>query len=373
MDNNFKIELIEEYASFQKLAGEWNPLLGQSSANGVFLTWEYLTTWWEAYGTDYELYVLAARNDSDELVGVAPMMIGKGHCFPRKHFRHLTFLGGLGDSVAEYQDFVIAKDSEKELIPVFFEKMMSDLNGKWDVFLLPLVQEDSPSLNALLGTVPQFGGHTVQLSSRPSPHIPLPASWDEFIKSKSKNFKKQFNNQWNRVHKNHELEWLEAGKDLSIEESIDILMELNLKRWGDEGKTFKSEVFTAFHRKLATTFQEKGWLYFRILRLDGQFAAVRYDFVYDNKLWNYQNGWLPELGKLSLGKMLIGHSVKWCIDEGLREYDFLAGDTAYKKSWATQTRHLMNVEISNPTSARAFAFQGLRNFRSYMEARKKAA
>ncbi|MEM1295815.1 MAG: GNAT family N-acetyltransferase, partial [Verrucomicrobiota bacterium] len=158
---------------------------------------------------------------------------------------------------------------------------------------------------------------------------------------------------------------------IDVPDALKIVSQLNKERWGDKGDTFKSEEFNRFHHSLADSFSAKGWLYLRLLKVDGQFAAARYDFLYDNKLWNYQNGWLPELSHLSLGKMMIGDCVKWCIEQGIREYDFLAGDTDYKKSWATASRQLMTIEVTNPSSRKALAYQQLRRIKNYME--RKAA
>lgn len=359
-----KFEIFRDAAGLDALESEWNDLLQRSSADSVFMTFEYIRTWWRAYGGRFQLFLITARGEDGRLVGIAPLMVGRGHGFARKRFRHLAFIGGLGDALAEYQDFIIEPGFEAELLLNFYTRIHEDLAGEWDLLFLGLVDEKSPALQQLLATVPKFGNHTMQLTSRPSPHIPLPDSWEEFLRTKSKNFKKQFNNQWNRLHKRHEVEWLTAGADISMEEAFKVLIDLNHKRWGSDGKAFQSAEFNAFHAELCRLFDERGWLFFRLMKLDGEFVAARYDFVYGGKLWNYQNGWLPELSKLSLGKMVIGYSVKWCIEQGLREYDFLAGTTAYKKSWATAVRYLVNAEISNPGSRWAFAFQQLRLVKS---------
>ncbi|MFT5466617.1 MAG: CelD/BcsL family acetyltransferase involved in cellulose biosynthesis [Verrucomicrobiales bacterium] len=363
-----QFEIIRDVAGLDALESEWNALLQRSSADSVFMTFEYIRTWWRAYGKNFKLYLITARDPAADgkLIGIAPLMVGRGHGFARKRFRHLTFIGGLGDALAEYQDFIVQPGSEAELLLEFYTRINEDLRGEWDLMFLGHVDENSPAMQQLLATIPKFGYHTMQLTSRPSPHIPLPDSWDELLKSKSKNFKKQFNNQWNRLHKRHEVEWLTAGEDIGMDEAFKILIDLNHKRWGSKGQAFQSPEFNGFHRELSELFAKRGWLFFRLMKLDGQFVAARYDFVYGGKLWNYQNGWLPELSKLSLGKMVIGYSVKWCIEQGLREYDFLAGATPYKKSWATDVRYLVNVEISNPASRWAFAFQQLRLVKSLM-------
>jgi len=372
MAQSIQIDVVLDEAGFRDLEPEWNPLLQRSSSNSVFLTFEYLHLWWEVYGKDYRLFIFTARDEEGRLIGIAPMMSGFGHVFPRKLFRHLTFMGGLGDSLAEYQDFIVEPGLEAEVTPRLYESMIRDVEADWDLLFLPLVNEESAVLPHLLKAIPEHGAYSFQLSSRPSPNIPLPGDWDEFLRSKSKNFKKQFKNQWNRLHKNHCVEWVEADRDISIEDAMKVLTELNLQRWGDAGKAFKSDAFSEFHQRLAESFREKDWLYLRLLKVDGQWAGARYDYVYGGKLWNYQNGWLPQMSNLSLGKLLIGHSVQWCIEQGLKEYDFLAGDSSYKLSWATRTRHLLTIEILNPASRKAAAFEQLRMLRSLMDSRKQA-
>lgn len=367
--NHLNIEVVSDEKRLFELGEDWNSFLDQCECSSVFMTWEYLSNWWKAYGHRFQLHtVLIHDAESNELIGVAPLMIGRGHTYPRKAFRHLTFLGGLGDSLAEYQDFIIRPGKEDQFFSILMNHLFAE-EKKWDVISFPLIDESSSTLIHLVEEFPKLGTHVVQLSSRPSPHITLPPTWQDFISSKSKNFKKQFNNHWNRLHKKHELEWLDAGKDIDVQEALEIVSDLNKERWGEKGDTFKSEEFNTFHHSLAESFAAKGWLYLRLLKVDGKFAAARYDFLYGNKLWNYQNGWLPELSHLSLGKMMIGDCVKWCIDQGIREYDFLAGDTDYKKSWSTASRQLMTIEVTNPGSRKALAFQQLRRIKNYMDKR----
>lgn len=358
------LHLITSLEEFASLGPDWNAFLQQTRSDSVFLTWEYLSAWWEVYGKDFELRIITARDSAGALLGIAPLMVGRGHAFPRRHFRHLTMLAGLGDSLAEYQDFLILPGWEARLVPAFLDFIEDDLADDWEVMLIRDADEGSPNLAPLLAALAARGNHAVIFNSRPAPNIQLPDSWETFLAAKSKNFKKQFNNHWNRLHKNHNLEWLEAGKDLPVAEAMKIVANLNRLRWGQRGDSFRSGEFTRFHEILADRFQDRGWLFLRILRVDGQDAAARYDYVYQGKLWNYQNGWRPDLEKLSLGKLLIGYSVKYCIEQGLREYDFLGGTSDYKTSWATGARNLLRFEIANPRKRSGYMLHQLHLLRS---------
>lgn len=371
-----RLHLITSPGQFLALGAEWNDFLRRTRSDSVFLTWEYLSTWWEVYGKDYDLRIITARDSEGALLGIAPLMAGRGHAFPRRHFRHLTFLGGLGDSLAEYQDFMILPGWESRLIPAYLEFIEKDLANDWEVLLLRDTDERSPTVAPLLSSLAAPGGHALFFESRPAPHIQLPATWEAFLSGKSTNFKKQFNNHWNRLHKNHQVEWLEAGKDISILDAMAVVADLNRLRWGDKGDTFRSPEFTRFHQLLATRFQERGWLFLRILRVDGRNAGARYDYLYNGKLWNYQNGWDPSLEKLSLGKLLIGYSVRCCIEMGLTEYDFLGGLSDYKTSWSTGSRNLLRLEIPNPGKRAGYVLHQLRVLQGVMAAkgsRHKAA
>ncbi|MEO0447283.1 MAG: GNAT family N-acetyltransferase, partial [Verrucomicrobiota bacterium] len=183
---------------------------------------------------------------------------------------------------------------------------------------------------------------------------------------------KTFKNQWNRLHKKHGVEWVTGGVDLPLEESMETLIQLNHLRWGEQGEAFQSPQFLAFHQELAQTIAPFGWLYLRLLRVDGTFAAARYDFLYDGKLWNNQNGWDPALEHLSLGKMIIGYSIRECIALGAREYDFLGGASEYKRFWASNERNLLRVEVANPAKRAGFFLQQVHLLKGVISPQKAA-
>ena len=45
-----RITEITTTDAFHSLRASWNHCLSQSDQNTIFLTWEWLFTWWEVYG-----------------------------------------------------------------------------------------------------------------------------------------------------------------------------------------------------------------------------------------------------------------------------------------------------------------------------------
>ena len=356
--------IVSDEAAFLALEPEWDDLVARSPADSFFLTWAYVSTWWSVYGERCDLRVLTARDGDGRLIGLAPLVVGRGEGH-RRHVRFLTFLGALGDSLSEYLDFVVLPGYTRPVLAEFWRIMSTELSG-WDVLRLPLLPASSRTPQILAEQPGREAARLRRSAAHESPFIRLDTDWETYLGRRSKAFRKAFNSAWNRAHR-RPLRVLHAGVDLPVDAAMDRLIALNHDRWGDQGLAFHTEEFRTFHRLLAPKLLEKGQLSLMVLELDGEDAAIRYDFVYGERLWVFQGGWAPELGRLAPSKVLAGYSVRWCIENGVKEYDFLAGDADYKRAWATDVRHLVDLELGNPKSIRAKAYTSLRAAKQFFD------
>src|SRR5260370_22871563 len=105
-------EKIGHVSAFGALREGWGDLLQASAADSLFLTWEWLHTWWKHLAGDRELSILAARCDG-ELVAVAPL------CVRPRSLRGLRPLPvseilGSGAAGSDYLDFIVRRGWEAE-------------------------------------------------------------------------------------------------------------------------------------------------------------------------------------------------------------------------------------------------------------------
>src|SRR5947199_381527 len=96
------IQWVQNAGGFDDLGEEWNRLLAASSADCLFLTWEWLRTWWSHFSTRRELRIVTVRQGG-ELVAIAPLTVRPG--FARRYypFPALEFLGA-GTIGSDYLD-----------------------------------------------------------------------------------------------------------------------------------------------------------------------------------------------------------------------------------------------------------------------------
>ena len=66
-----QVDVYADAMGFDVLRSEWNALLADSWADSLFLTWEWQHVWWRELGAG-ELRLLAARDDANRLLGIAP-------------------------------------------------------------------------------------------------------------------------------------------------------------------------------------------------------------------------------------------------------------------------------------------------------------
>jgi len=94
------VEKVVTREEFKGLAAAWSSLLQESASDTLFLTHEWLNAWWEVFGSERELYILLVR-DSEELIGIAPLIRREVRHYGLLPFRRLEFLASGEDEADE--------------------------------------------------------------------------------------------------------------------------------------------------------------------------------------------------------------------------------------------------------------------------------
>lgn len=357
-------KIISDVDGFRHLKSEWNNLLSRSAATSFFLTHEYLWTWWNVYGADYKLRIVTARDEDGNLIGVAPMMIGASDNNKRQFIRHLVFIGGLGDTLSEDQDFIVNDGDEMAVVPRLVQVLLERLAGEWDLMQLGMVSSESPCLARLGGAIDSLAGELQCVQRHVAPYAILPPTWEAYLATRCGKFRSGFNRRARKLECEHHVEFLTAGRDIEPREAINFVATLCRERWGRASMAFNSEKYREFHARLAELLVPRGQAYIVVMKVDGEPAAAKYDLIYGPKVFGFQVPWKSSLAPLAIGKIMQGKAFQRAIDQGLTEFDFLAGDAKYKLDWATGQRELVDFELVNPRSFRGRAFQWIRQLRN---------
>jgi len=347
-----KINRIDTIDEFLALRGEWNTLVEKSTSNCVFLTHEWLSTWWKHMAEDRRLSIVTAR-DGGKLVGILPLAERKAQ-YTRMMPRVLEFIGS-GVIGSDYLDAIVDREYEPSVIAAFAHY----LNESPLMLQLNQVRSGSCIVGLLAEELGQIGWTTEETKINVCPYIKLGGyTWDSYLETLGplvrKGVKRYFRN-------------LPAAFDFRVDcvqtqaeahAALDVAMDLHRQRWhsGRKSEAFQSDSVIAFHREFVQHAAERGWLRLFVMYLNGTPAAALYGLRYGTTFYFYQSGFDPAFAKHSVGAATMAISVKSAIEEGVLVYDFLHGAEEYKFHWTQETWSLARIEL-HPRLARAWIYK----------------
>lgn len=363
-----KIEEITSLEDFYQLGQKWNSILCESNTNNIFLTWEWISNWWQVYGNNKELYVLTLKDNNNSFIGIAPLYIGKKKILKGFPVHEIRFLGTGEDVSPDYLDFIIEKGREAEALDAFIRHLK--LKNQWDVLNLTDISSSSTNIQFLAETG-KINGFTIRQSECATcPYITLPSSWEEFVSTLSANARYNVKRRMKNLERDFKTRYFVWEDFESLDGAMERLAQLHNKRWEEKEcrHSFSSNEYVSFHKAVAKDFAKQGWLHLSCLELNGEIVGMLYDYYYDGKIFYYQAGFDPSFYKYSLGLVLRAYVIQRAITEGVKELDLLKGAYAHKYMWTPYDRQTVNIVIGKDTAASRIFF-----LNAFQKPRMKAA
>lgn len=139
------------------------------------------------------------------------------------------------------------------------------------------------------------------------------------------------------------LRWCERADELDAH--LEDLFRLHEQRWQAIGETggFADARRRAFYRDLAQDALPCGTLRLARLEQDGQALAVQFGLLADGRYYQIQEGYDPAHESARVGVALRALAIERLTAEGVRAYDYLAGDSRHKRDWGATVRGTTTV------------------------------
>ena len=339
------VETIGEAPGFAVLRQEWDELLQSSDSDGLFLTWEWLYTWWKHLAGDRRLSILAVRCEG-ELAALAPCGLRPPSLFHWRPLPVLEFLGS-GSVGSDYLDIIVRRGREPEAR----QALASHLAGERLMIGWTQLKRGASPAAGVASALGENGWGIAETGTNICPFIPLAGkSWESYLATLSAEHRYNFHRKWKRLNRDYTVQFDQVRSPAQCRESIDLVIAQHNLRWRDRGGSdaFHTPDLVEFHREFSQVALERGWLRLYVLRLDGKPAACLYGFLYRRTFYFYQSGFDATYDKHSAGLVTMGLAIKSAIEEGAEEYDLLHGNEAYKSHWSRDSRELGRLEVYPP-------------------------
>jgi CelD/BcsL family acetyltransferase involved in cellulose biosynthesis len=306
---------------------QWTALAER--AGNLFATWEWADAWWRVYGQGRQLVVTGCRDAGGELVAILPLYLSQ-----RGPVRMLRFIGhGPADQLGP-----VCAPEHRQATADALRRLLAERRD-WNVLL-------AERLAPAEGWTGMLGAALVHREESPTLHVGG-RSFDEYLASRSKNFREQMRRRARKLAREHEIEFRLSDPD-RLEGDLDTLVRLHDARWSsdeDDDSNAFDDTRRRFHSEFARKALERGWLRLWVLEADGAPVACWYGFRFAQIDWYYQSGRDPEWERQSVGFVLLAHTIQGAFDDGMLEYRFLRGGEGYKDRFASDDPGLETVAL----------------------------
>jgi CelD/BcsL family acetyltransferase involved in cellulose biosynthesis len=306
--------------SLDELRGEWSAL--GARGDSVFRTWEWASTWYRHLGRGRPLLLHTERGEDGRLRTVLPL-----YAWQERPLRVLRFLGhDQGDELGP-----VHAPGDDTFAAAALRRTLEQL--PFDVVLAEQLPGDA-------GWAGRLGARRWRLESAPT--LRWRDGWDEFLRSRSANFREQVLRRERRLRERYDVALRLVEDADRLDSALDVLFDLHRRRWGPDS-AFAPE---QFHREFARVALDRGWLRLWLLELDGVPAAAWCGFRLGGVESYYQAGRDPRFEADAVGFVLLTHTIRAALDDGMEEYRFLRGGEHYKSRFANADPGLESVVLA---------------------------
>jgi CelD/BcsL family acetyltransferase involved in cellulose biosynthesis len=350
-----RAEVIDTWADLARLQGRWNALLEASSADSIFLTWEWIESWRAAGGASVEPLTIVVWDGEGELVGLAPLYLASMRLGGIVAYRTLRVLGDY-QSGAEYLDWILARDREEEAARLIVDALARQ-RSRWDCIWIPNLAGWTGACDRIAAACLE-GGFYAGRRGIDFSAVDLPGDYESYLRSVSHNLRSTLRRQGRRVFDGPDVSFELLSREADLPPFLDALVDLNHRRWsalGQDGTFVRKPLELRFCRNFAPRALARGWLRLFAIRRGSRFEAVQMGYTYRHVFHQFQEGFDP-LAARGVGNVLRSRVIRHCIEEGVHTYDFLGGHTAHKRRWRSRPRPGHDLLIGRPCLKNSLIF-----------------
>ena len=337
------VKIVNDTTRLESLSDVWNNLLSRGKdESSVFLTYEWVTTWWKHFGDGKKLNVLLMEKGPD-VVGIIQLM--------RTDYRIGPFQQCVLETIGavNYNCIALTSDENREEVAAAFNTYLEQELGKRGLVLrLPLVPDDNYFLESLRNVCSQLPGSLVfhEKLTTLAPYMPLPETWEDYYYSLAQKKRWLYRRKLRALQEIGSVKYLICNRR-NLESRLNKFFELHQTRWQSVGVRgiFSDPKMMQFYIDVATLFLKKGWFHFSYLAVDGEMVSGEYCFIYGNKLYGSTTARDINYQKYSVGTLHFISLLRDAIEAGIREFDFLKGDEHYKFHWTRLFRKYLQVVV----------------------------
>jgi CelD/BcsL family acetyltransferase involved in cellulose biosynthesis len=345
-----EVNEITDFAQLKQLEPVWNQILIETGRPVLYLTYEWLTTWWKCHGDKgKQLYVLVVT-DGHEVLGIAPFM----------KIRRLLF--GLPAATIEFISMmkhafsafncsgsldVIVRNRHEEVFKAVFDHLARQRH-KWRVLRLHPIARDSQTLDYVEKEIHRRGYHYDVRRVFANTYVTVESDWESYMAQRSSHLRRNLRRAEQKLRQKGLVQYREYRSLDELENGFDDILAIERKSWKwKHGLSINASAYREFFKAVAEECSKRGWLRLWIIAVGSHKIAYQYWVQYGGTVEGLKTSYDVEYEKYSPGFLVEWRVLEKLFREGVKKINMLAGDTEFKIKWATDQEPHCEVLIFN--------------------------
>jgi len=354
-----RTRVVQEADAFYALGDAWGELLDRAEGQRVFLSLEWLASWWRVFGEQdgRRLWVVVAEDD-DGIQGIAPLYRQPRRLLGILPYSEIRFLGDRYVG-SDFLDFIVSKGKEDDVLRAFHDALSADRT--WDRLVLDDTEQEGGNTIRFRDIVDGEKGRTCACPKYRCPYVELSGNWEEFKKLPDRVFKGIVAREHRRLNRRHTVAFQFSAPAEEVTVVLERLFDLHAERWESEGRkgSFVDKRVREFFRVASAALATRGHLRLSTLSVDGNTVAVQHGLAYDVVHFLLETLWGLEGRRLKAGNAMQYLICRELLDDpSLHRIEFLRGDERYKYQWGCTDRLTQRVCVSRTARGAAGCFAG---------------
>jgi CelD/BcsL family acetyltransferase involved in cellulose biosynthesis len=334
-DYNFVVyDSVEDFAG---LESAWNRLAG---ARSPFVTHEWVTAWWRAFGHERAMAAVLRTEDGNLVAGAGLLRASS------------RLLQAAANAYSDDWDVVARDEPSRRML---WQRIGALPGARLTLRGLPAA---SPSADIAPGALRAAGYRLALARQQLTPYLALPETWDQLLAKLSQNQRSNVR----RYKKRLEREGTAVFRTTTsgdLDADLDRFFRLEASGW--KGRAGTAILNDARALRLYTDYAHaaaaQGWLRLHLLELDGVTIAGGFSCVLGDAAFLLKSCFDERYARFAPGTILRAEALRGAIDEGLSRYEFLGAADPHKLRWGPDLRELLLVRAYRGAALPAFVYR----------------
>jgi hypothetical protein len=326
-ETGLQVQVLNEDALYSnEMRMEWTDLLYRSNSNALFMSWEWMTTWWSIFSdSSMQLKVVVIFGKDDELLAIAPMYLSEVYIKSFLKIGRLQLIGGCWHGKetmrTEFMEFIVDEQQGAQLVRELWRYIENSI--LWDECVFKDVSISSGTYKHIESLVKSKGYRYKCSNEYKNYFLPLDSSFKLYLDSLGAGSRKRIFNR-RKILEGFENIVFKVDANPSIELAFNELDRLHRLRWS---KAVFSKDMLMFNKRFSEISGNGCKVEFSYILHNEKAISIQYNYVLNKYKYNIQAGFDPFYNKkISLGYLHFGYEIEYSYENSIERYYFLVGE-----------------------------------------------